>query len=399
MISLKKPFNRQEQCLSKMSTVDGDFPLKPLSRSEQYLDYICKNSRARYTGEYVDLAIPYTNNISIPATILAAVSSLAVSSGIVIKNNENIYDIGRLFYDYIQRSNDLTWDFVESTFLASYTLVNDIIHIDKSFTDIVKGFFDSTFNDNNGQIKFESIPVGSAPIHPNFIVMPLNSSVTFGNVKITFEYKKDEAEHRRGKLSCYVDDVLQISVLTNTLGLPATRIAFYDKGNNSYSLFYDSMNSSGFGSFSNLCSIVSSSLGVAAGSFPYTGGYDWGKTEDKKENDSVGLPIPSNLSSLVDLNSDDFWNNKNNLVGKSDILIPIIDNTSVSICEPYSFSNSNNENDKEDILPAPQSRIEKLLYAIATGNEDNIEEAKCRIEQYLHYILKNNSLDLTDNAD
>ena len=52
-------------------------------------------SSINYKKSYADGGV-----ISLP--ILATFGSLAVASGIIIKNNDDLYDLGRIFYDYYQ---------------------------------------------------------------------------------------------------------------------------------------------------------------------------------------------------------------------------------------------------------------------------------------------------------
>ena len=96
-------------------------------------------SSLSYKKSYADGGV-----ISLP--ILATVSALAVGTGIVINNSDDLYDVGKLFFDYVDRHNDLTWSTVQSLFLSSVSaLPNNLVSVDSKFLDIVKDFFDNTF--------------------------------------------------------------------------------------------------------------------------------------------------------------------------------------------------------------------------------------------------------------
>ena len=80
-------------------------------------------------------------------------------------HNDDIYDIGRLFYDYVERNHELTWDVVKITFDSAKAL-NDTVLINSGILDICKGFFDDTFKDRIVDVKF---PLGcSVPYIENY---------------------------------------------------------------------------------------------------------------------------------------------------------------------------------------------------------------------------------------
>ena len=94
----------------------------------------------------INLKRSYADGGIISLPMLATVSALAVGTGIVINNIDDLYDLGKMFYDYVDRHNDLTWSTVQALFATGSALQsNKLVSVDSSFLDIVKGFFDNTF--------------------------------------------------------------------------------------------------------------------------------------------------------------------------------------------------------------------------------------------------------------
>ena len=119
-------------------------------------------SSLNYKKSYADGGV-----ISLP--ILATVSSLAVGAGIVINGNDDLYDLGRIFYNYIDKHNDLTWATVQAVFSSSVSLQpNKLISVDSNFLSIVKDFFDNTF------LNFKDEPFNSVSL---FNSLPISSNV------------------------------------------------------------------------------------------------------------------------------------------------------------------------------------------------------------------------------
>ena len=87
-------------------------------------------SSLSYKKSYADGGI-----ISLP--MLATVSALAVGTGIAINNIDDLYDLGKMFYDYVDRHNDLTWSTIQSLFAASVSLQpNKLVSVESEFLNI-----------------------------------------------------------------------------------------------------------------------------------------------------------------------------------------------------------------------------------------------------------------------
>ena len=348
-------------------TEEIKLPLKPLSRSEQYLAYICENGGIGPADTHIKFNSPNANSISMPASMLATITAIATGCGVTIKNNDDLYNLGCLFYDYINANHEIAWDILQTTFNNSVAVSDGgLISVNSVFLDILKGFFDNTFLNFKDE-PFNSVSLfNSLPIYPFYVELHEGDNI-FGNIR--YEVVGDSTV-------VYVDGEEWASI-----GAKGLRAYMKPTSGGYAKITFDSKY------YSHTVERSSLYIGDCV-YFSYTGGYNWDNVESKKDNESIALPIPGNLGQLVGQGSADFWDNTNGLVGKSDILTPVIDNSSINICEPYSFLSSSDTNGEESDLPLPQSRVEKLLYAIITGNSNNIEPAKSRVEHYLHYILK-----------
>lgn len=259
--------------------------------------------------------------ISLP--ILATVSSLAVGSGIVLSGNDDLFDIGRLFYSYIDRHNDFTWDIVQSLFTSSVSLYpQKYVSVDSKFLDIVKEFFDYTFSnyDSYDSSYLDVAYVGGIPVSPGHLTLDLSGSVHklgygmsyyVNNYKLYFTKPNgSEVVYSLGK-----------GVNTLSCGVAGGFVSVYGYLNGNYSF--------------NLCELGAS---VLSPSIPYVpGSYNWDNLESKKENESISLPIPGDLGSLVGQTSDKFWANSDNLVSNGDISIPQVNSPSIDIDSSITF--------------------------------------------------------------
>lgn len=262
-------------------------------------------SSLSYKKSYADGGV-----ISLP--ILATVSALAVGTGIVINNSDDLYDVGKLFFDYVDRHNDLTWSTVQSLFLSSVSaLPNNLVSVDSKFLDIVKDFFDNTFL-NFSTSDFDSVYsyVESLPLYPSFIPLYKGTNI-FGNIRF---------EIGDNLTTVYYNDVS-----FGAFGVMGVR-AYIEPYNSNY----------GYITFEDAYSRkhVIKREGFYIGnsiSFPYNGGYTWDNVESKKENDKVALPIPGDLGQLVGQGSTDFWSNTDSLVGNGSLSIPTVSNPSISV--------------------------------------------------------------------
>ena len=253
--------------------------------------------------------------ISLP--MLATVSALAVGTGILIKNSDDLYDIGKLFCDYIENQKDLAMATVQSAFLACTTLIGDKLSVGGEFLDIVKGFFDNTFS-GDSDIEY----CGAIPYYPTYSPINVKGDTLFTyndmSISILWNTNNYKVVYRQG--TDIVKQITLISSLTTDVGFVVEKGAIQTHWKKS-----DGTESSNRTVFSHALPLTGDF------SFPYNGGYTWDNVEDKKENDKVALPIPGNLGNLVGQTSDDFWSNTDGLVGNGSLSLPTVSNPSVSV--------------------------------------------------------------------
>lgn len=300
----------------------------------------------------------------ISPTILAVVSTLAVGTGIVLKNSDDIYDIGRLFYDYVERNNELTWDIVKTTF-ESAKVLNDTILINSGILDITKGFFDTEFKGLNIDKSF--VANCSVPYFNNVTDARkyYTSHVDFSNKDAIYNptdfksqglYFKYSSHNHSVSYPYAIYDVYlgdrKILNQQNFMSSWGNNVCMALYKNNSYYYFVIMVDGSQCGTARYTESEFSEIFG-AVGSLPYSGGYDWDtNVEDKKEGTGdLPLPIPGNLGDLVGKNPSDVWdkNYENGLVGNGNLSIPGVDNPSIGIGGSTSFPNVGVENPPTDI--------------------------------------------------
>ena len=253
--------------------------------------------------------------ISLP--MLATVSALAVGTGILIKNSDDLYDIGKLFCDYIENQKDLAMATVQSAFLACTTLIGDKLSVGGEFLDIVKGFFDDTFT-GDSDIEY----CGAIPYYPTYSPINVKGDTLFTyndmSISIVWNTNNYKVVYRQG--TDILKQVTLISSITTHVGFVVEKSAIQTYWKKS-----DGTESSNRTVFSHALPLTGDF------SFPYNGGYTWDNVEDKKENDKVALPIPGNLGNLVGQSSDDFWDNTDGLAGNGSLSLPTVSNPSIGV--------------------------------------------------------------------
>ena len=300
----------------------------------------------------------------ISPTILAVVSTLAVGTGIALKNSDDIYDIGRLFYDYVERNNELTWDIVKTTF-ESAKVLNDTILINSGILDITRGFFDSEFKGKNFDKSFvanSSVPFFNsfseatkyASLHSDFLNEDAVYAVSdFKSQGIDFKYisHNHTGSYPSATYDLYLGNTLLFrnEFVYASWGLDVTLVLY--KQNSKY--YFGMIRGGGTSGQKQYTEQQFLKLFGAVGSLPYSGGYDWDtNVEDKKEGTGdLPLPIPGNLGDLVGKNPSDVWdkNYENGLVGNGNLSIPDVDNPSIGIGGSTSFPDVSVENPPTDI--------------------------------------------------
>lgn len=293
----------------------------------------------------------YAIDFVISPTILAVVSTLAVGTGIALKNADDVLDIGRLFYDYVERNNNLTWDVIKTTF-ESAKVLNDTILINSGILDITKGFFDTQFKDKNYDMSFAyscSVPVfeshdqASSYVAKNtdFLISDiLKSQSDFKSQGVDFRFKNHYPSGNSyssydvyiGKNRLFLDKQFVSS------WRDAVTMAIYKESNGRYMFkFFNGNSPMDIGTVTYWDNIYGS-----VGTLPYEGTYDWDSNiEDKKEgNGDLPLPIPGDLGNLVGKNPSDVWdkNYEGGLVGSKPITIPNVDNPSISVSGDDAFT-------------------------------------------------------------
>ena len=119
-------------------------------------------SSLNYKKSYADGGI-------ISAPILATVVTAALGTGVVLKNHEEIYNMGRLFYDYVNNHNSIMWDTVVSAFRSSvaFDSLTKQVTLGKEFGGILKGFFDETFGTIDNKLSSGVVNLGYTKGYPD----------------------------------------------------------------------------------------------------------------------------------------------------------------------------------------------------------------------------------------
>lgn len=297
-------------------------------------------SSINYKKSYADGGI-----ISLP--VLAIVSTLAVGTGIALNNIDDIYDIGRIFYDYVQSNNKITWDVVKTTF-ESAKVVNGMISVDRNILDICRDFFNSFFDFKGNSFSSVGtlcgIPVLQGVDYTNFnkyshLAMSLYDGTKIGNIDTARINSSGFMELGKSFVqSLPLSDVGGYKIFIDGKTI-YDRIHFFYKNGNSWQWY----GSSGF-------SLLYSGVIGSYVDIPYNGTYDWGSNVNDNVND-LPLPIPGNLGDLIGKSPSDIWGGSydSGLVGNGNLSIPGVDNPSIGIGGAISFPNVSVENPPTDI--------------------------------------------------
>ena len=323
----------------------------------------------------------------ISPTMLAVVSTLAVGTGIALKNSDDIYDIGRLFVDYVDRYNDTVGDVLSVFSNSVKVLSNGLISVESPFLDIVKGFFDDIFGtrDEHEITDVAMIETVTGKTYQYFAEVDRSSVAYLSNYPL---------ECKGGKIYAKIGD------FETSTGTELTSDTWIGPMSNSvYSNFSKPFNSGLKGSWI-FRSYPKRTVGLKQSVLSLDdspGSYTWDNVIDNKtENGDLPLPIPGDLGNLVGKNPSDVWdkNYENGLVGNGDISIPNVNNPSIGLGGSTSFPVEDNTDGSIDI------EYNKTVWSngdlITADKLNNIEdalEALCTTtENYIKTIWKDNDL-------
>lgn len=294
--------------------------------------------------------------ISVP--MLATVSSIAVGTGLIIKNNDEIYNIGKMFYDYVKNHNQLTWDFVQSAFIAGHTVINNYVHVNSDFLTIVKDFLNSRFGSS-------TLPIGyyyDMPIY-NTKTPPSDSNYFYIDFSLfDVGYNGTLLPGIDFKISSKVDGVTKVGFitaitrnyeLTGTTGLFLKNIA----GGTSYTLGIKGRN------------VEAGSLTLDSTMTAPTGVFDWDKLKDRIKDEKVALPVPSDLGTLVNKGADDFWSNGSDLVGTGGITLPQVSNPSIDVTDDVFIGGTVVDPPLDTPVDSPFSAIKEFIISLVVPSD------------------------------
>ena len=337
----------------------------------------------------------------ISAPILATVVTLALGTGVVLKNADDIYDLGRIFYEH----NKNTWEDIELIFQSSvcFNKTTNKLSVDKPFIDIVKNTFNKVFkpssSNNINTFYLNGIPytycisidslksfvspytdysinkeIGEVRIG-DILIKSSTGSFTSGSSYSVYDSNGSVLVSNSNKIRVFVDDYCNTS---------KGAIIDYDKY---YYYFYTD---SGFYLNLGSSSAFVEQLFGGLNSLDYTGTYNGGFLDTDQD-----IYIPGNLDSSVGANpSDVVGDNAPGWVGNGDISLPTVDNPSISVDGSTSFPMGDNTNGSIDI------EYNKTVWSngdlITADKLNNIEdalEALCTTtENYIKTIWKDNDL-------
>lgn len=303
--------------------------------------------------------------------MLATVSALAVGAGIALQGTDDIYDIGRLFVEYIHNNNSVMWETVNVAFESSvsFNKLTQQLTVGKSFGEIVKGFFDKTFGyvDKNSPYKDIIVNVGKTNGFPDFTGIfenyyADNKYQTFMNLpgidiqKLSIGDVASYGDvYSIKKISDHSVDVYNgkgVKVFDITLrgGIPLYLTMYYYNNDLYYYCPYE------YGSriektgemlnYNKKIKFTGDTVSVPYSPGTYNPGNVW---NDNNVND-VPIYVPGNLGDLVGSSPGDIVGDKApGWVGNGNVSIPNVDNPSIGIGGSTTFPNVSVENPPTDI--------------------------------------------------
>ena len=300
----------------------------------------------------------YADGGIISAPILATVVTAALGTGIVLKNHEEIYNIGRLFYDYVQNNNSIYWDTVVSAFQSSvaFDSLTKQVTLGKEFGGILKGFFDKTFGSIDSKLSTGVVNLGYTKGYPDLSSMYSKytldknvstfkeipgvtvSGMSVGGVHYSanalYKILRDNDTHY--KILTSNDELLETLVFSTGIlkhyAIYVFNNEFYrvsvfenDSGVESYSVYrVDSyyLDKLLFGDTFSLLYNVGA----------YNPGNVWGDTDEGIKD--VPIYVPGDLSDLLNGNPSDVVGDKApGWVGNGNVSLPTVENPSIGVVD------------------------------------------------------------------
>lgn len=309
--------------------------------------------------------------------MLATVSALAVGTGIALNGADDLYDIGRLFVDYVNNNNSIMWDTVQSAFHSSvaFNQATKQVTVGKDFGSIVKGFFDKTFgsvdkNSTSSGVVNIGYKSGYPDLTGHFSRWSLDRNpatfrslpgVNVGSLAVggiahysNGLYKVKRTDDFTYELYNSADKLMETYTIRDTR--PIDYLVIYTRESRWYCVrtgkdlstnndYYDG------GTFSNSSMLTfGATVSLPYNPGTYNPGNVWGDTESGEGLKDVPIYVPGNLGDLVGSNPGDIVGDKApGWVGNGNISIPNVDNPSIGIGGSTSFPNVGVENPPTDI--------------------------------------------------
>lgn len=298
-----------------------------------------------------------------PAPMLATIATLAVASGITLSSDDDIYDIGRLFYDYVKNSNDLVWDSVVSIFESSVAFNNltKQVTIGSEFGSILKGFFDSTFKTVDDKVgSGKVVNVGTKNGYPdltgqisswfditfndlkqipgvNIEAMSNGSKVSFSNL-----YTIEKISSNSFKLYNNQGQLISHYKFPYSSAVYYTFCIYYFEGDYyaRMTLNYNSDRTDGGILRSDALKLLSFGTDVTLNynTGTYNPGNVWGDTNEGLKD--IPIYVPGDLSDILNANPDDILGDvAPSWAGDVSLKLPTVSNPSINVDTSVGFPN------------------------------------------------------------
>lgn len=295
----------------------------------------------------------------ISGPMLATIATIAVASGIVLKDSEALYNLGSRFYDYYKDSIDT----INAIFEASVVIgSNRLVKVGYDFYIKVKEFLDD-FTSSSGSINYNtassiaetgsitiSVPsksqiensgglilystgIYSSRIGDDVSDVNSNTDIVSGEIYISVRTGSSYANvgaraYLNGKMvKGWSRSVAYSSNTTIYLKTDGDCKYFYVNGGQVLAYYSPSATSTVVGNVNS---------------------YDWNKVKDKikEEDDSLTIGVPGNIGSLVGENVDVF-NPTYDLPVDGVVSIPVVQNPSIALDGTTTFPNVDTGNGED----------------------------------------------------